>query len=97
MEQLAKTLEEKAAQVRMSVHSGILNLANPSIAFMQLLQLVNTHSGLAYADDIENTTQQAVRQTLELVTTDPTQVDEAFLAKLLRYATTQDGSAYTRY
>jgi hypothetical protein len=37
---------------------------------------------LSYADGIENTTQQAVRQTLDLATTDPTQVDEAYLTKL---------------
>jgi hypothetical protein len=97
IEQLTKTLEEQAAQIHMSVNSGMLNTANPDIDLMQLLQLVNVSSGLSYADDIEKTTQQAVRQTLELVTTYPTQVDEAFLAKLLRYATTQDGSAYTRY
>ena len=82
MEQLTKTLEEKAAQVHMSVHSGMLNPANPSIDFMQLLQLVNTNSGLAYADDIEKITQQTVRQALDLVTTDPTQLDEAYLTKM---------------
>jgi hypothetical protein len=46
----------------------MLNSANPNIDFMQLLQLVNVNSGLSYADDIEKTTQQAVRKTLELVT-----------------------------
>jgi hypothetical protein len=60
----------------------MLNPANSDIDFMQLLQLVNTNSGLSYADDIEKTTQQAVRHTLELVTTDPSQVYEAFLTKL---------------
>jgi hypothetical protein len=66
----------------MSVNSGMLNPANLSIDLMQLLQLVNANSGVSYADDIEKTTQQAVRHTLELVTTDPTKVDEAFLSKL---------------
>jgi hypothetical protein len=74
LEQLTKTLEEKATQIHMSVNSGMLNPANLSIDLMQLLQLVNANSGLSYADDIENTTQQAVRQTLDLVTTYPTQV-----------------------
>ena len=82
IEQLTKTLGEKAAQIHMSVNSGKLNPENPDIDLMQLLQLVITNSGLSYADDIENTTQQAVRQTLELVTTDPTQVDGAYLTKL---------------
>ena len=82
IEQLTKTLGEKAAQIHMSVNAGMLNPANPDIDLMQLLQLVNINTGLSYADDIENTTQQAVRQTLELVTTDPSQVDEAYVTKL---------------
>jgi hypothetical protein len=82
IKELTETLGEKAAQIHMSVIAGMLNPANSDIDFMQLLQLVNTNTGLSYADDIEKTTQQAVRHTLELVTTYPTQVDEAFLTKL---------------
>jgi hypothetical protein len=37
---------------------------------------------LAYAEDIEKITQQTVRQALDLVTTDPTQLDEAYLTKM---------------
>ena len=82
MEELTKTLGEKAAQIHMSVLSGLLDPANSDIDFMQLLQVVNTSTGLSYADDIEKTTQQAIRHLLERVTTDPTQVDEAFLTNL---------------
>jgi hypothetical protein len=49
---------------------------------MQLVQLVNINSGLSYADDIEKTTQEAVRQILDLITTDPSQVDEEYLTKV---------------
>ena len=66
----------------MSVLSGLLDPANSDIDFMQLLQVVNTSTGLSYADDIEKTTQEVVRQTLDLITTDPPQVDEAYLTKI---------------
>jgi hypothetical protein len=82
IEELTKTLGENAAQIHMSVLSGLLDPANSDIDFMQLLQVVNTSTGLSYADDIEKTTQQAIRHILERVTTDPTQVDEAFLTNL---------------
>ena len=70
IEELTKTLGEKAAQIHMSVIARLLDPTNPDIDFMQLLQLVNSNSGLSYADDIEKTTQEAVRQTLDLITTD---------------------------
>ena len=66
----------------MSVLSGLLDPTNPEIDFMQLVQLVNINSGLSYADDIEKTTQEAVRQILDLITTDPSQVDEEYLTKV---------------
>ena len=37
VEQPSKTLEQKSAQAHMSVHSGMLNPANPSNDFMHLL------------------------------------------------------------
>jgi hypothetical protein len=66
----------------MSVIAGLLDPTNLDIDFMQLLQSVNANSGLSYADDIEKMTQQAVRQTLDLITQDPSQVNEAYLTKL---------------
>jgi hypothetical protein len=38
----------------MLVRARMLNTANPSIDFMQPMQLVNASSGLAYADDINS-------------------------------------------
>jgi hypothetical protein len=43
IEQLTKTLEERAAQIHMSVNSGMLNSANPNIDLMQLLQFANRY------------------------------------------------------
>ena len=46
IEQLTKTLEQKSAQVHMSINSRMLNPANPNIDFMQLLGLITPNSGL---------------------------------------------------
>ena len=82
VEELTKTLAEKAAQVHISMTSGMLNPTNPGIDFMQLMQLIEPTSGLSYADDIDNMPKQRVRQAFELVTADPTKLDELFLNNL---------------
>ena len=48
VEELTKTLAEKAAQVHMSMTSRMLNSTNPGIDFMQLMQLMEPNSGLSF-------------------------------------------------
>ena len=82
VEELTKTLAEKAGQVHISMTSGMLNPTNPGIDFMQLMQLIEPNSGLSYADDISRQHDERVRQALDLVTTDPTKLDELYLTNL---------------
>jgi hypothetical protein len=82
IEQFSKTLEQKSAQVHIDINAGMLNSTNPNIDFMQPMQSVNASSGLAYAYNIDNITKQAIRQVLELVTTDPTKLDDAYLTTM---------------
>ena len=82
VEELTKTLAEKAAQVHISMTSGMLNPTNPGIDFMQLIKLIEPNSGLSYADDISRQHDERVRQALDLVTADPTKLDALFLNNL---------------